>query len=30
MIMADSDDLRPIAKETNDVVRIERLTRHSS
>lgn len=28
MIMADSDDLHPIAKEANDVVRIERITHH--
>ena len=26
--MADSDDLHSIAKEPNDVVRIERLTHH--
>ena len=28
MIMADSDDLRSIANEPSDVVRIERLTHH--
>jgi len=28
MIMADFDDLRPTAKEANDVVRIERISHH--
>ena len=28
MIMADFDDLRSIAKESSDIVRIERLTHH--
>jgi len=28
MIMADSDDLHSIAKESSDIVRVERITHH--